>query len=108
MAKSKLPESSFEISNGPSKFDFMVSLFDGKQVKLTCDISTPQTGGLKIQPVLRAVFQFAGPEDGSRERWFGTITFVDVNYEVETRRFYYDCRTRKGTVRDRNDKSCWF
>lgn len=98
MAK-RLPEGQFQITDGPSKFDLMASLFDGKLVKITCDLSGQATK-IKICPKLEVVFIIIGMEDGSRESWFGEVNFSDQNYEHQRRRFYYDTRRRIGHVRE--------
>lgn len=98
MAK-KLSEGQFQITDGPSKFDLMASLFDGKVVKITCDLSGQATK-IKICPKLEVVFIMVGMEDGSRESWIGEVNFCDSNYEHERRRFYYDTRRRTGHIRE--------
>ena len=97
MAK-QLPEGSFKILNGPSKFDLMCSLFDGKIVKITCDIRIGSSVTMKISPVLEVKFGLVGAEDGSHDSWCGKVWFHDPNYETEFRQFYYDSRTRTGTI----------
>jgi hypothetical protein len=96
MAK-ELPKGSFQITNGPSKFDLMCSLFDGKKVKISCDI-LPEKSGSKICPLLEVRFTSIGPEDGSNESWLGTICLCDPHYETGSRKFYYNSKTRKGVV----------
>jgi len=53
----KLPEGQFQITDGPSKFDLMCSLFDGKVVKITCDITNSPQAKFKICPKLEVIFQ---------------------------------------------------
>jgi len=98
MAK-KLSEGQFQITDGPSKYDLMASLFDGKVVKITCDLSGQATK-IKICPKLEVVFIMVGMEDGSRESWIGEVNFCDPNYEHERRKFYYDTRRRTGHIRE--------
>ncbi len=92
-----LPAGSFQITDGPSKFDFMCSLFDGKTVKISCDTSNNP----KFVPILKVIFQHVGAEDGSLESWVGTVMFVDINYQIERRKFYYNSKSRKGVVHER-------
>lgn len=101
MATKQLPEGSFSITNGPSKFDLMTSLFDGKVVGITCDIA-PQIGTIKISPVLKVIFFTIGIEDGSHDSWIGTISFTDEFYETERRKFYYSSKNRKGHIFERS------
>ena len=95
----KLPEGQFQITDGPSKFDLMCSLFEGKVVKITCDL-TGQTTKIKFCPKLEVVFAIIGMEDGSRESWIGQVYFSDQNYDHERRRFYYNTRRRTGHIRE--------
>lgn len=98
----KLPEGQFQITDGPSKFDLMCSLFDGKVVKITCDFSTKtEKLSIKICPKLEVVFQKVGIEDGSHDSWIGEVYFCAPNYESERRRFYYDTRRRTGHIREK-------
>lgn len=106
--KKSLPVESFKITEGPSKFDFMLSIFDGKVVQISCDLNvvastvSPPGAGLnfRIYPKLEVIFQSLKPEDGSRNRWLGDIHFIDKNYENVRRKFYYDTKTRKGHIRE--------
>ena len=98
MAK-KLTEDQFQITDGPSKFDLMASLFDAKVVEITCDINSPGAR-FRICPKLKVVFIGVMMEDGSRESWIGEVNFCDPNYEHERRKFYYDTRRRKGHIRE--------
>ncbi len=95
----KLPEASFNIIDGPSKFDFMNSLFDQKNVKVTCRLARQAPSPtMKIDPVITVNFQCIAREDGSGESWYGTVLFVDEFYETERRSFYYSSKTRKGVI----------
>lgn len=97
----QLPEGSFQITDGPSKFDVMCSLFDGKHVKITCDIRIGQNVTMKICPKLEVIFQVVGAEDGSLESWVGSILFIDNGYEHERRSFYYNSKRRQGVIHER-------
>lgn len=105
MAKN-LPEGQIQITNGPSKFDLMASLFDGKIVEITCDFTVRTAGNpstsakFKIYPKFNVIFTKIGIEDGSHDSWIGEIYFVSPAYENERRRFYYDTRKRTGHVRE--------
>lgn len=103
----KLPEGTFKITNGPSKFDLMSSLFDGKTVKISCDIlpSNPNSElKIKISPAVKVRFILVGPEDGSNESWFGKVRIIDENFEHEDRKFYYSSKHRTGTMHEREEK----
>lgn len=105
MAK-KFPEGQIQITNGPSKFDLMASLFDGKVVEITCEFTSRTStnlhivAGFKILPKFDVIFQTVGIEDGSHDSWIGEIYFTTPNYENERRRFYYDTRRRIGHIRE--------
>ncbi len=101
MAKEKLPLDSFSITDGPSKFDLMASLFDGKRVKITCDILPKSEDSIKFAPKIEVIFQKIGMEDGSHESWIGLVMFTDENYESERRSFYYSSKDRKGIVHEK-------
>lgn len=95
----KLPEGQFQITDGPSKFDLMASLFDGKVVKITCNLSGQATK-IKIYPKLEVVFTKVGVEDGSHDSWIGEVYFYSTSYETERRKFYYDTRRRTGYIKE--------
>ena len=105
MAKN-LPEGYFQITNGPSKFDLMTSLFDGKIVEITCDFTVRTSGNIntaakfKIYPKFNVVFIKIGIEDGSHDSWIGEVDFRTPNYENERRQFYYETRRRTGHIRE--------
>lgn len=100
MAK-QLPEGSFQITDGPSKSDLMFSVFDGKVVKITCDIFPSLNGSLKICPKLDVIFSMIGAEDGSHESWIGSVLFCDGEYTHEHRSFYYSSKKRTGVIHPR-------
>jgi len=94
-----LPEGVIKIIDGPSKFDLMCSLFDGKVVQITCDFNwRDQNRKIKIAPRLQVVFQKVGIEDGSRESWIGELYFCDANYQNQKKNFYYNSKKRTGTI----------
>jgi hypothetical protein len=105
MAKN-LPEGQFQITNGPSKFDLMASLFDGKVVEITCEFTAKTSTNLhvaasfKILPKFNVIFQAVGIEDGSHDSWIGDVYFTTSNYENVRRKFYYDTRRRTGHIRE--------
>ena len=92
--ENKLPEGQFQITDGPSKFDLMCSLFDGKKVKITCNTFVSEK--MKICPKLDVVFSSIGVEDGSHDSWIGEVIFL--TYSGERRKFYYDTRRRTGCI----------
>lgn len=103
----KLPEEHFKITNGPSKFDLMSSLFEGKVVKISCDILSANLNSelkIKIYPVVKVRFILVGPEDGSNESWFGKVRIIDEDFEHEDRKFYYSSKHRTGTMHKREEK----
>lgn len=101
------------IINGPSKFDLMASLFDGKVVEFTHDnklVSSHPAACLKEQPCIAlgsenpcwiVKIMSIEREDGSNESW-NIIPHVikgdrhdadNVKYK-----FYYNSRNRKGVI----------
>jgi len=97
--ENKLPEGNIQITDGPSKFDLMCSLFDGKKVQISCDFNwRDQNRKFKISPKLTVVFQKIGIEDGSRESWVGEVYFCDENYQHQRRKFYYSSKKRTGMI----------
>ncbi len=96
----KLPQGQFQITEGPSKFDLMCSLFDGKVVKITCDLTGPRAS-FKVVPKFEVIFTKVGIEDGSHDSWLGEVQFLSSpNYDNERRRFYYDTRRRTGHIKE--------
>lgn len=93
----KLPRGQFQIIHGPSKFDLMVSLFEGKKVKMSCDLSD-ETEKVKNYCTLEVVFIKIALQDKSHESWTGEIYFCDGNCEHQNRIFYYDSNRRTGHV----------
>ena len=87
----------YTIENGPSKFDFMQSLFDGKVIELTIKkygninkhIQTDSKNKVKAR------FFSVTTEDGSNESW---ITHIYVGKERIHYTAYYSTRNRKGAI----------
>ncbi len=84
------------ITDGPSKFDLMVSLFEGKQVEFTQ--MTEKNYVFKIPARVQSVER----EDGSDHSWNliifvlpGTDAPLGLNKKYAA---YYNSRTRKGTI----------
>lgn len=76
-----------KIIEGPSKFDFMNALFDGKEVEFKFE-------GFGKQPVN---VQGVSLEDGSRERWLFQFRIARIE-QSSLCKGYYDTRTRTGWV----------
>ena len=79
-----------QIVEGPSKFDLMAALFDGKQVEFTFLIEG------RSYKVLVRLFS-VGREDGSNESWLitGNITSSHGDHFDG----YFETRRRKGHVK---------
>lgn len=97
----KLTEGQLKITDGPSKFDLMISLFDGKVVKITCDLSNKENLNQKIHQKIDVIFTSIGIEDGSHDSWIGEVYLYDKNFSRETRKFYYSSRNRSGVIMER-------
>ena len=82
------------ITNGPPKFDLMVSLFDRKVVRFTFELG----GGIKVLPL---TVTSVSAEDGSGGSWILEVTSSDK--DLHGQRFYYSSTTRKGTHLDNSD-----
>lgn len=83
----------FSIEDGPSKFDLMAALFDGKKVIITLrDAAPPTTGRMRLPEVYVRSVEI---EDGSRESWLikGWCSGPSGSREFTG---YFDSRTRKG------------
>lgn len=98
--KLSLPESLFQIINGPSKFDLMASLFEGKIVEITCGFNNVDTDKAGNCPKLEVVFTKVGIKDGLQDSWIGDVDFHAPNYENVRRQYYYDTRRRTGYIRE--------
>ncbi len=85
----------FTISNGPSKFDLMLALFDSKQPNLR-RVTFHLSNGNKLEASISAVQM----EDGSGESWLFTATgrFTTGAIEFRSCTGYYDTVTRNGRV----------
>ncbi len=85
------------ITEGPSKFDLMTSLFDGKTVEFT------QKTDKNIVFKVKAIIQSVEAEDGSLNSWnLKIFVLPDSNANIpKSKSFlaYYNSRTRKGTVK---------
>ncbi len=83
-----------KIVEGPAKFDFVISLFDGKRVEFTYE-----GGGeyLRPQGKLDVVINGAQAEDGSRESW--NISGMIFNAGTQPFQGYYQTRRRKGYLK---------
>ncbi len=93
-----------EITNGPAKYDFQASNFDGKVVEFTVHRSKVK-GPIQIGRKLKVNVLSAGREDGSNDSWFGEIFIHETESEAsETRAYYYNTRTRRGTVSERGKR----
>jgi hypothetical protein len=85
------------ITEGPSKFDLMASLFDGKVVNFTLqiEITTPQKT-LKVSVVS------VEREDYSKDSWNIKVYIVDSPNPVvpigKIISAYYNSRTRHGSI----------
>jgi hypothetical protein len=102
--KALLPEGSCVITNGPSKYDLQASLFDKKSVQFSINISDVKSR-MDIGEKFNVTVHLAGPEDGSGESWIGEFFVQGLPNSIndgksEKRAFYYNTRTRKGTVRE--------
>jgi hypothetical protein len=87
----------FVIVNGPSKFDLMVSLFDGdfqRRKEITFTVPT----GVALPPmVVTATISGAEREDGSGESWnFRAMVFIPNHCSWEKATGYYSTKTRQG------------
>ena len=89
-----------EIVEGPSKFDLMASLFDGKEVEFTLLV---QQGTHSGRHTPRFQVQGASMEDGSHLSWnisgYVAAGFPEWKYFAG----YFDSRTRKGYMRLSDD-----
>jgi hypothetical protein len=91
--KTFLPSGSIQITNGPGKFDIMISNFDFKKVEITC-----VENGRQFK--LEASIIFACPEDGSKEIWIGMMSLTNPNerFSPEQRAYYYNSKSRRGII----------
>ncbi|MCU0680502.1 MAG: hypothetical protein MUF50_04345 [Planctomycetes bacterium] len=84
----------YQITEGPSKFDLMVSLFDGKKIQFT---QKTENGTSVILANVASVER----EDGSHSSWNLKIYILESNSVIkagQTLSAYYSSRTRKGII----------
>ena len=98
----KLPTLQSQIIDGPAKFDFVMSAADGKIVEITFQNPASYLKGsmaFKINPKINVRFLGLNAEDGSHDSWFGEfLVIAGKGYETETRKYYYNTKTRKGHI----------
>jgi hypothetical protein len=91
------------ISEGPSKFDLVVSLFDGKVVEFTQ--KTDKNFVFKIQAIVTS----AEREDASRNSWNLKIYVLPGSnvQGINSKEYsaYYNSRKRTGTINDIGKKN---
>jgi len=82
----------YQLSNGPSKYDLMVSLFS-RDSNITFTLFTGK--------FFRFTTRSIQAEDGSREKWIitGTAEFHNA-LKPEFIKIYFDSRDRKGYIMD--------
>lgn len=103
-----LPKESCTITDGPSKYDLMASLFDKKTVSFAINTSAVKTT-MNIGKIFNGSVHFVGAEDGSGESWYGKLTVkglpdsIDAG-KTEDRVFYYNTRTKKGSIFEASKK----
>lgn len=100
--KALLPEGLCTITNGPSKYDLQASLFDKKSIQFSINTSALKSS-MDIGKKFNATVHLAGPEDGSGESWIGEFFIQGLPGSIdadksEKRAFYYNTRTRKGSI----------
>jgi hypothetical protein len=93
----------FVITDGPSKWDLMVSLFEGNKtprtrVRFTVE-NYPSPGGLLITAEIDVGIVAIQQEDGSGESWNfqGCTNHTYTNKQVGVIRGYYSTRCRRGS-----------
>lgn len=97
-----LPDHSCSIVSGPLKYDFQASLFDKKIIKLSIIESAVVDHTIPAK-VFYARFYLIKSEGGSTETWTGECKImkkISSNHSEE-RVFYYNTKTRKGTIMER-------
>jgi hypothetical protein len=100
-----IPISTCTITNGPAKYDFQASLFDKKIVQFSINTSSLKTK-MDIGEKFNVTVHLAGPEDGSGDSWIGEFNLTSLtNPSIsEKRAFWYNTKTRKGTVMESGRK----
>lgn len=96
MAQKKLELGTIKIADGPGKFDFMLAVFDSKQVTFTI---YPATKGEELQEI-KVHVTLAGPEDGLNSVWTGCFKILKTH---ESRSFCYDSLRRTGTIHPKGE-----
>lgn len=85
----------YRITEGPSKFDLMCSLFDGKIVQFTQEIGNKKT--------IKAVITAIEMEDGSNDSWNIKMLVKESNANPiqvgKSLSAYYSSRNRQGNIR---------
>lgn len=105
-----LPQHKCAILNGPSKYDLQASVFDGKTLRFSIKVSSDDLGTtMDIGKIFNATIHMIGREDGSGDSWIGEFLLQGLPDSVdlgksEKRAFYYNSRTRKGVVLEREKK----
>lgn len=96
----KLPTLQSQIIDGPSKFDLVMSVADGKIVQITFqNPGSTLKGSLAFNPKIDVKFLGLNAEDGSHDSWYGEFLVIEgKGYETETRKYYYNSKTRKGHI----------
>lgn len=86
----------YRITEGPSKFDLMCSLFDGKTVQFTQQIEADKK-------TVKAVITAIEMEDGSNDSWNIKMLVKESNTSsIQAGRSlsaYYSSRNRQGNIR---------
>jgi hypothetical protein len=83
------------ITEGPSKFDLMASLFDGKIVQFTQQNN-------QHPKIIKVILLSVEREDGSNESWNLRVLVKGSEFPLQIGKnlsMYYNSRTRKGTLR---------
>lgn len=96
----KLPTLQSQIIDGPSKFDLIVSVADGKVVQITFqNPGSSLKGSLVFNPKIDVIFLGINAEDGSHDSWIGEfLVIAGKGYETEIRKYYYNTKTRRGHI----------
>lgn len=82
------------IIDGPGKFDFMLSLFEGKQVYFTIKMEGVNGGPLRLKVQMNSI----GIEDGSRESWLIEGYILEITDAWKHFKGYFQSRRRHGWI----------
>jgi hypothetical protein len=93
-----LPEGQFKIIDGPSKFDLICSLFDGKFVQITCELPAHEPSNKPIIKEFDVLFTCVEMEDGSYNSWIGEVKIKTYFGTSEKRKFYFNSKNRTGHI----------